>query len=68
MINGCTIAAITGIDNVDKDCFGATKYSQLSKKAKDFVKQAEDDIGCPVGLISTGPEITQIIDIRDELA
>lgn len=68
MINGCTIAAITGIDNVDKACFGATKISQLTKKAKDFIRQAEDDIGSPVGLISTGPEITQIIDIRDELA
>jgi adenylosuccinate synthase len=67
MINGCTIAAITGIDRIDKDCFGATQYSQLSKKAKDFINQAEEDIGCPVGLISTGPEMTQIIDIRDEL-
>ena len=67
MINGCTIAAITGIDRVDKDCFGATEYSQLTKKALDFIRQAEEDIGCPVGLISTGPEMTQIIDIRDEL-
>jgi adenylosuccinate synthase len=66
MINGCTQAAITGIDRVDQDCFGATKYSQLSKKARDFIKQAEDDIGAPVTLISTGPEITQIIDLRDE--
>jgi adenylosuccinate synthase len=68
MINGCTQAAITGIDRVDKACFGATEYSQLTKKAKDFIKQAEDDIGCSVALISTGPEVTQIIDIRDELA
>jgi adenylosuccinate synthase len=67
MINGCTQAAITGIDNVDKSCFGATKYSQLTKKARDFVKQAEDDIGAPVTLISTGPEVTQIIDLRDEM-
>jgi adenylosuccinate synthase len=68
MINGCTQAAITGIDNVDKACFGATKYAQLTKKAKDFIKQAEEDIGSPVTLISTGPEMTQIIDLRDELA
>jgi len=67
MINGCTQAAITGIDRVDKDCFGLTEYAKLTKKAKDFIKQAEEDIGCPVALISTGPEITQIIDIRDEL-
>ena len=68
MINGCTQAAITGIDNVDKACFGVTEYSKLTKKAKDFLKQAEEDIGSPVTLISTGPEVTQIIDLRNELA
>ncbi|WP_292424234.1 adenylosuccinate synthetase [Methanoregula sp.] len=66
MINGCTQAAITGIDRVDKACFGLTEYSKLTKKAKDFLKTAEDDIGCPITLISTGPELTQIIDIRKE--
>ncbi len=64
MINGCTIAAITGIDNVDETCFGATEYSQLTEKALAFIRQAEEDIGVPVKLISTGPEMTQIIDIR----
>ena len=68
MINGCTIAAITGIDRVDSACFGIKDYAKLTKKAKEFLKSAEDDIGCPIGLISTGPEVTQIIDIRDELA
>jgi adenylosuccinate synthase len=67
MINGCTQAAITGIDRVDQDCFGVRDYAKLSKKAKDFIIQAEDDIGCRVALISTGPEVTQIIDMRDEL-
>lgn len=68
MINGCTQVAITGIDRVDKACFGITDYGKLTKKAKDFLKQAEDDIGCPITLISTGPDISQIIDIRSELA
>jgi adenylosuccinate synthase len=67
MINGCTQAAITGIDNVDKACFGVTDYAKLTSKAKDFIRQAEEDIGSPVTLISTGPEVTQIIDLRDEL-
>nr|WP_321350570.1 adenylosuccinate synthetase [uncultured Methanoregula sp.] len=67
MINGCTQAAITGIDRVDESCFGVKEYSRLTKKAKDFLKQAEEDIGSPITLISTGPEITQIIDLRDEL-
>jgi adenylosuccinate synthase len=66
MINGCTQAAITGIDRVDKTCFGVTEYGKLSKKAKDFLKKAEDDIGSPISLISTGPEMTQIIDLREE--
>lgn len=64
MVNGCTIAAITGIDHVDPKCFGATEYSQLTEKALEFIKQAEKDIGAPVKLISTGPEMSQIIDIR----
>jgi adenylosuccinate synthase len=68
MINGCTQAAITGIDHIDKACFGLTEYSKLTKKAKDFLKTAEEDIGCPVTLISTGPELSQIIDIRKEYA
>jgi adenylosuccinate synthase len=67
MINGCTQAAITGIDRVDSECFGVREYSKLTKKAKDFLKQAEDDIGSPITLISTGPELTQIIDLRKEL-
>ena len=67
MINGCTQAAITGIDRVDKACFGVTDYTRLTRKARNFLKVAEDDIGCPITLISTGPEVTQIIDIREEL-
>jgi adenylosuccinate synthase len=67
MINGCTQAAITGIDHVDKTCFGVTEYEKLTKKAKNFLKIAEDNIGSPITLISTGPEMTQIIDLRNEL-
>ncbi|NTW91874.1 MAG: adenylosuccinate synthetase [Methanoregulaceae archaeon] len=66
MINGCTQAAITGIDKIDHDCFGVTEYKKLSKKAKDFLARAEEDIGAPVTLISTGPDVSQIIDLRGE--
>jgi len=67
MINGCTQAAITGIDRIDPDCFGCSDYHKLSKLAKEFIKKAEDDIGAPVSLISTGPDISHIIDLRKEL-
>ncbi|NLZ30071.1 MAG: adenylosuccinate synthetase, partial [Methanomicrobiales archaeon] len=66
-INGCTQAAITGIDRIDPACFGVTDYDRLTGKAKDFVERAEKDIGKPVTLISTGPEMSQIIDLRGEL-
>jgi adenylosuccinate synthase len=66
MINGCTQAAITGIDRIDSACFGVTDYDRLTRKAKDFIAQAEKDIGKPVTLISTGPEMSQIIDLRHE--
>ena len=65
MINGCTQAAITGIDRVDKACFGVTAYQKLTQKARDFLAQAEEEIGKPITLISTGPEISQIIDLRE---
>ena len=67
MINGCTQAAITGIDRIDADCYGCTDYKKLSKAAKDFLSKAEEDIGAPVTLNSTGPDISHIIDLRKEL-
>lgn len=67
MVNGGTQAAITGIDRVDKECFGATGYQQLTRKAKSFIESAELDIGAPITLISTGPDVSHIIDLRDEM-
>ncbi len=64
MINGCTQVAITGIDRVDPACSGATRYDQLTETAKVFIRQVEEDVGCPVTIISTGPELSQIIDLR----
>ena len=68
MINGCTQAAIPWIDKVDPACLGVTEWSRLSPKAKQFIRNAEDDIGRPVTLVSTGAELSQIIDLRAEFA
>lgn len=66
MINGCTQAAITGIDRVDPACAAITDYDRLTRKALDFLGKAEADIGAPITLISTGPDVAHIIDIRDQ--
>ena len=39
---------------------------ELTEKAITFLKKAECDIGAPITLISTGPDVAQIIDLRDE--
>ncbi len=67
MINGCTPTAITGSEHLDPAVSGVKEYSKLTPKVKEFLKQIETDTGCPVGIISTGPEQSQIIDIRAEL-
>ncbi len=66
MVNGATQVALTGIDKLDKECYGVTEWEKLTPKAKQFVEQVEDDVRVPVTLISTGPELHQIIDLRKE--
>ena len=66
MVNGATQVAITGIDRIDKECYGVTEWEKLTPKAKQFIEKVEDDVRVPVTLISTGPEVGQIIDLRAE--
>ncbi|MET1125133.1 MAG: adenylosuccinate synthetase [Archaeoglobaceae archaeon] len=66
MINGATQVAITGIDKLDRECYGVTEWEKLTPKAKKFIEQVEEDVRVPVTLISTGPEVRQIIDLRKE--
>ncbi len=64
MINGATMIALSGVDKLDHSCRGATTYEELSPKVKDFVAMVEHDTGVAVKLISTGPELSEIIDLR----
>ena len=64
MLNGATQIAITGLDKLDPSCRGVTDYDDLSDKAKEFVKKAEKDVGVRFTLLSTGPEMSEIIDLR----
>ncbi len=66
MVNGATQVALTGIDKYDKGCYGVREWGKLTPKAKRFVEQVEEDVRVPVTLISTGPELKQIIDLRKE--
>jgi len=66
MINGATMVALSGVDRLDPACRGVKEYKELSKEVKDFVAKVEHDTRVPVKLISTGPELSEIVDLREE--
>ncbi len=66
MVNGATQVAITGLDKLDPLARGVRQYDELPEKVKAFVQRAEDDVGVPFTLLSTGPELSEIIDLREE--
>ena len=66
MINGATMVALSGVDRLDPACRGVKEYKELSKEVKDFVAKVEHDTRVQVKLISTGPELSEIVDLREE--
>jgi adenylosuccinate synthase len=42
----------------------ARRFDDLPQKAKDYVRRIESLIGCPIDLVSVGPERDQCIEIR----
>jgi adenylosuccinate synthase len=63
-INGATQAAMTKLDVLFPAIKGARKFEDMTKEAKDFIKEVEKRTGVPVTLIGTGPEALDIIDRR----
>jgi adenylosuccinate synthase len=66
MVNGATQVAITGLDKLDPSVKGANQYDELSAKVKTFLREAETAVGVPFTLLSTGPDLTEIVDLREE--
>ena len=66
MINSASQIALTCIDYLDRKCTGVRKYDDLSPKVKSFIEKVEKELEVPVTLISTGPELEDTIDLREE--
>jgi len=66
MINGATQVALTCIDKLYPECYQANKYEDLSQEARDYIEDIEESIGVPITIISTGPDLEDTIDLRDE--
>ncbi len=67
MINGATQIALTCVDRIFPKCERVKDYSQLSGEVKRFIEEIEGETGVPVTIISTGPDLEDTIDIRDEM-
>jgi adenylosuccinate synthase len=66
MINGATQIALTCIDRLFKEASGAKRWDDLPEEARKFVQRVEDETNTPVAIISTGTELNEIIDMREE--
>lgn len=64
MLNSPTQLAITKVDVLFKEDFGKRDYNKLSKESRDFIENIENELGLPVTLIGTGPDVYHIIDRR----
>ncbi len=67
MINGATQIALTCVDRLYPQCERTRDYSSLSPEIKKFIDEIEGETGVPVTIISTGPDLVDTIDLRDEL-
>lgn len=63
-INGATQIALTCIDMLYPECYGKTGYDELSDDAKKYISRIENELGVPITLVSTGPELESTIDLR----
>ncbi len=65
MLNGATQISITKLDVLFPDCAGKNSFDDLSKDAKAFIKNIEDELNTPVTIIGTGPGTIDVIDRRN---
>ena len=66
-INGATNICITCLDKLFPENLGVTSYDKLSQDAIDHVNAIEEAVGVKATLISTGPDVNDVVDIRDGL-
>ena len=61
--NSPTELAVTGLDYLDYRSRGATRWSDLTLPATEFVERAATIAGVPATFLSTGPDEEEIIDL-----
>lgn len=64
VVNGATAIALTGLDKRASRALGVQRRPQLPTEARQFIDALEAALGLPVALVSTGPAIEHVIDLR----
>lgn len=60
-LNGATALAITKLDAVFRASAGVTRFEDLPKEARDFIRKVEDETGVPVIYAGTGEEVLETV-------
>ncbi len=66
MINGATQLAVTCLDKLFKSASNVRRWEDLPEDAKKFLGKIESELETPVTIISTGPGVDDIIDLRSK--
>lgn len=65
MLNGATQLAITKLDVLFPEVYGARSLNQFSEEALRFIHSVEEELKVKVALIGTGPRLFDIVDLRE---
>lgn len=63
-INGATLLALTNLDRRFPAAAGVRDLAKLPTDARAFVDKIEDQLARPVVLVSTGPDVAEMVDRR----
>jgi adenylosuccinate synthase len=64
-VNGATQICITCLDKLFPEAAGVRDLKDLPKEAVAHVREIEEKVGVKATLISTGPDVYDVVDLRD---
>ncbi|MFN8470614.1 MAG: adenylosuccinate synthetase [Anaerolineae bacterium] len=64
LINGATQVALTYVEARYQRAYGVQRRGNLPGEVRRLIDDVENALGVPVALVSTGPQIEHIIDLR----
>ena len=66
MINSASQIALTCVDYFGEENKGVRSLDELTREAREFVETVEKKVKVPVTIISTGPDLEDTINLREE--